>query len=499
MLLKRKLIILSLLILMTYIVVGCNPNDIYKLTINVQGKGEVTPFYNNSKIYKKGAEVTVEAIALEGWEFKEWRGNLGGTQPKQTITMTDDMTITAVFTDEDSTEYSSNDYLLDNSKVKKPSEAGALQIIEHSGQKTLGDQAGNLIQLRGMSTHGLQWFPQILNDNAFAALANDWEANVIRLAMYVGEGGYASDPQIIKKRVINGIELAKANDMYVIVDWHVLAPGDPNAEIYSGAMDFFKEISSKYPNDPHIIYELANEPNSNNTDGPGLTNDKAGWLKIKNYAEPIVKMLRDNGNDNLVIVGTPNWSQRPDLAADNPVNDPIDNTVYTIHFYSGTHDASAKDGSNRANAMSNVIYALENGVAVFASEWGTSEANGNNGPYLKKADQWLRFLNANNISWVNWSLTNKNETSAAFTPFIMGKSAATDFDPGIDQVWTAKELSLSGEYVRSRIKGIVYEPIDRTKYSKVVWDFNNGTAQGFGVNADSPINVSVSDVDLCRW
>lgn len=90
-------------------------------------------------------------------------------------------------------------FLYGNELVKKPSEAGALRVIEYNGIKTLGDEEGNPIQLRGMSTHGLQWFPKILNENAFAALANDWEANIIRLAMYVGEDGYAKDSETIKK------------------------------------------------------------------------------------------------------------------------------------------------------------------------------------------------------------------------------------------------------------------------------------------------------------
>lgn len=371
----------------------------------------------------------------------------------------------------------------------KPSAGGALQVLEVDGKNTLCGEDGTPIHLRGMSTHGLQWFPQIINNNAFAALANDWESNVIRLAMYVGENGYAKDPEVIKKRVIDGIDLAIANDMYVIVDWHVHLPGDPNAEVYSGAMDFFDEISTLYPNNKHIIYELANEPNSNE---PGVPNDASGWEAVKSYAEPIIKMLRDKGNENIIIVGSPNWSQRADLAADNPIDDK--NTVYSVHFYTGTH-MPATDSSNRDNVMSNAIYAMEKELVLFASEWGTSEATGNNGPYLEEADVWLDFLNKNNISWCNWSLTNKNETSGAFIPFELNKSEATDLDPGEDQVWDLKELSVSGEYVRARIKGIAYEPIDRTireDFTTVIWDFDDGTVQGFGINGDSPIKESIT-------
>lgn len=383
----------------------------------------------------------------------------------------------------------------------KPSVGGALQIVDdpnNAGRRTLADQHGNPIQLRGMSTHGLQWFPEILNDNAFAALSNDWGANVLRLAMYVGEGGYASNPTVIMNRVRDGINLAKANNMYVIVDWHVHSPGDPTAEIYSGAMDFFETISDEYPNDPYIIYELANEPNPGE---PGVPNSAEGWRTVKEYAEPIIEMLRSKNNENIVIVGSPNWSQRPDLAANDPIADA--NTMYSVHFYTGTHQPSTYENTHDpdtnertfGNVMGNAEYALENGVAVFATEWGTSEASGNNGPFLDEADVWLKFLNENNISWANWSLTNKNETSGAFTPFEMGKTDATNLDPGNDQVWAPEEISVSGEYVRARIKGIPYEPILRGgQFSTVVWDFNDGTTMGFARNTGSPPGTVTTSV-----
>lgn len=378
-------------------------------------------------------------------------------------------------------------HLVFNTAAEKPSQGGALQLLTVNGEKTLCNQKGNPIQLRGMSTAGLQWFPEIINNNAFAALSNDWNSNVIRLAMYVGENGYGTGDQAhrdtIKKRVTDGIDYAIDNDMYVIVDWHVLTPGNPNDEVYSGALDFFTQISKKYPNNKNIIYELANEPNGNADNG--MPNDATGWKAVKSYAEPIIKMLRESGNENIVVVGSPNWSQRPDLAADNPIID--SNTIYSVHFYTGTHGVSA-DSTDRTNVMSNARYALEKGVAVFATEWGTSQASGDGGPYLTEADQWLEFLNAHNISWCNWSLTNKNETSGAFTPLDIGQPA-TDLDPGADQVWTPKELSVSGEYARARIKGIPYIPFDRTKeeFTTTVWDFNDGTTQGFGINGDSPI------------
>ncbi|WOO35885.1 carbohydrate-binding domain-containing protein [Anaerocolumna sp. AGMB13020] len=387
----------------------------------------------------------------------------------------------------------SSDYshLIGNSDVKKPSEGGKLQVLDKNGIKTLCSADGNPIQLRGMSTHGLQWFPEVVNNNGFSALANDWGANVIRLAMYIGEDGYATNPSV-KQKVINGIDYAIANDLYVIVDWHMINPGNPTASIYSGAQSFFNEISDLYPNNKNIIYELCNEPNGENG---GISNDAAGWSQVKAYASPIVQLLRKKGNENLIIVGSPFWSQRPDLAADNPIADK--NTMYSVHFYSGTNPVSNVD-TDRNNAMSNVRYALNHGVGVFATEWGTSLATGTTGPYLAKADAWLDFLNANNISWCNFSLCNKDEVASAL-------KSTTSYDPGSDKVWSESELTTSGQYVRARINGSYYatpedpkpiKPQPPLDFSSGFWDFNDGTTQGFGINGDSPItSILVQNVN----
>ena len=365
----------------------------------------------------------------------------------------------------------------------KPSSAGMLSLARVNCMLTLTDATGKPVQLRGMSTHGLQWNGGIVNDNAFKALAGDWGSNMVRLALYVGEDGYATKPELLKT-VMQGIDAAIANDMYVVVDWHVLSPGDPTAPIYKGAMAFFRAISAKYPNNKHILYELANEPNHDHK--PGVSNDRAGWLKVKAYAEPIIKMLRDSGNKNIVVVGTPSWSQRPDLAAVDPIMDA--NTMYTVHFYTGTH-FSSNDPRNRSNVMSNARAALEAGVAVFATEWGTSEASGDRGPFLKEADTWLDFLNKHNISWANWSLAPLVETSAALTGNVAGVSVAASLDPGKDHVWSPTELSASGEYARSRIKGIAFRPVDRTLFSETVARFDGTSLDGWGLNTDSPVKT----------
>jgi endoglucanase len=308
----------------------------------------------------------------------------------------------------------------------------------------LCDAQGTPVQLKGMSTMGLQWYGGIINKAAFTALAKDWQCDVIRLAFYIGENGYATHPAL-KTLLVKGIGLALQTGMYVIIDWHVLNPGNPDDPVYKGATAFFDEISKRFGNYPHIIYEIMNEPNG-----------AARWDNgLKAYAEKMVATIRANDPDNIILIGSGSWSQDVDLASLDPVAGT--NLMYTFHFYAGTHGATLR---------SKVANALKNGVAVFCSEWGTSASNGNGGPFLDRADEWLSFLDQNKISWVNWSLCNKNEASAAFNAisqeFKAGKTVTTQHETPLEPnvagpagypIWPIRQLSLSGNYVRAKIKG----------------------------------------------
>ena len=250
----------------------------------------------------------------------------------------------------------------------------------------LVNKYGEKIQLKGVSSHGLQWFNYLITDENIKTLKS-WGSNVFRLAMYTKEGGYVDNDRIYDD-LIKDIDLVISNDMYVVVDWHILSDNNPNMN-KEKAKEFFKKITSKYKNTPNILYEICNEPNGNTT-----------WNDVKSYADEIVPIIRENSN-NIIIVGTPTWSQDVDSVIGNKVND--NNTMYTLHFYAGTHKEYLRDKAKKA---------LENNIPIFVSEWGVSDASGNGGVYLDEADKWIDFINKNNLSYINWSLADKNESSA---------------------------------------------------------------------------------------
>jgi len=290
---------------------------------------------------------------------------------------------------------------------------------------------------------GLQWMGEVVNDAAFAALAKDWKADVVRLAMYVGEGGYAVHPEI-KETVWKGVDLAVKHGLYVIVDWHVLSPGNPNHDVYKGAQAFFDEASRRFAHLPNVMYEIMNEPNG----------DISWAQELKPYAEKMVATIRTNDPDNIILIGSGTWSQDVDEAAGNPVQGK--NLMYTFHFYPGSHRQGLRD---------KVQTAIDRGAAVFCSEWGTTDYSGTGPLYLDEAEKWLAFLDQRQISWTNWSLCDKHEGSAALISpgdaLRSGKKELIDREtlmvpeimgPDGYPIWTPDELSPSGKFVREKIR-----------------------------------------------
>lgn len=218
-------------------------------------------------------------------------------------------------------------------------------------------------------------------------LADDWNSSVIRVAMGVNEPwdngrGYINSPNAQETKIRRVIDAAINKGIYVIIDWHT-----HEAEQYTQeAVEFFTKMARIYGNRPNIIYEVYNEPVNQS------------WNTIKNYAEDVIDGIRSEDPDNLIIVGTPFYSQRVDVASNNPIND--NNTAYTLHFYAGTH---GNDLRNRART------AMNNGIALFVTEWGTVNADGNGNPNNSSTQSWMNFLRNNDISHANWAVSDKNE------------------------------------------------------------------------------------------
>lgn len=291
---------------------------------------------------------------------------------------------------------------------------GALHV--ENGKLT--DADGNTVQLYGMSTHGIAWFPQYINYDSFRTLRDDWNTNCIRLAMYTAEyGGYCAggDKEQLKQLVRDGVSYATELGMYVIVDWHILSDCDPNQN-KDEAIAFFREMSEAFADNDNVLYEICNEPNSGTS-----------WDSIKSYAEEVIPVIREQKPDAVILVGTPTWSQEIDKAAVSPLT--FDNVMYTLHFYAGTHK---DDLRNRLETCA------QNNLPVFVSEFGMCDASGNGANDFDSTTKWLDLLNKYQISFCCWNLANKDESSSVF------KAASTALSD-----WTDEDFNESGRWIRN--------------------------------------------------
>ncbi|MGK5680913.1 cellulase family glycosylhydrolase [Actinoplanes sp. URMC 104] len=288
----------------------------------------------------------------------------------------------------------------------------------------LCNQNGKAIQLRGMSTHGLQWFAKCYNTASLNALAQDWQADLLRIAMYVQEGGYETNPAGFTSQVNNLVDQAEQRGLYAIVDFHTLTPGDPNYNL-ARAKTFFAEVSARNAAKKNVIYEIANEPNG------------VSWASIKSYAEQVIPVIRANDPDAVIIVGTRGWSSlgvsdgssSSEITA-NPVN--ASNIMYAFHFYAASHKDNYRAEVQRAAAS----------LPLFVTEFGTVTATGGGQVDLASTGTWLDLLDRLQISYANWTYSDAGESSAAFKAGTC--NGTTYAGTGV--------LTESGTYLRSRIR-----------------------------------------------
>ena len=313
-------------------------------------------------------------------------------------------------------------------KIKKiqinnttPSTLTKLNIQYNGWLKTNGavleNEKGEPIQLKGISSHGIEWFYDVLTYENLKYLKDNWDINVFRIAMYTDSNGkgYIYSPEQTKEKVCNLIDIAIELDLYVIVDWHIL--DDNNPQTYTTeSITFFDDISKKYANTPNIIYEICNEPNGNNVT----------WEKnIKPYAEQIIPVIRKNSKKSLIIVGTANWCTKLNNVIESPLN--FENIIYACHFYSGSHGKELRN---------NIKKCIENNIPIFISECGLTDADGDGELYYDEFNEWINFINSNNLSWVYWSFSNKNESSAILIPnYTNIENCLSDAGKFIEQVF----------------------------------------------------------------
>ncbi len=260
------------------------------------------------------------------------------------------------------------------------SQIGRLKVI--GNQLTNSD--GYPVQLRGVGTHGLQWFGNCINDKSIRSLVQDWKADILRLSMYPDQGGYEKDPVYWKSYADNVIEIAYKNGIYIILDWHMgmeKGNGDPWYWINTNnlVIDYFDYMSKKHGNKGNVLYELSNEPHD------------VGWERIKSYSEKLILVIRKNDPEGIIIVASPDWAARPDWITTPFTGEMAYNVMYSFHFYQ--HGESFRD----------IIRKQLNRIPIFITEWGGYNSSGGNTIDYENAQAWVDLMREKKISWTHWA------------------------------------------------------------------------------------------------
>ncbi|WP_264534672.1 glycoside hydrolase family 5 protein [Flavobacterium sp. N1736] len=294
------------------------------------------------------------------------------------------------------------------------------QFVKHHGQlhvlgTQLVDKNNNPVVLRGMSFGWHSMWPRFYNEKAVSWLKKDFNCNVVRAAMGIESGkmSYIKEPQFSKEKIESVIKGAIKSDIYVIIDWH-----SHNINLKE-AKEFFAEMSKKYAKYPNIIYEVFNEP------------DYETWQEVKAYAEEVIKVIRANDPNNIILIGSPHWDQDVNLPAADPIKG-YSNLMYTMHFYAATHGKELRDKTDEA---------LKSGLPIFISESAGMEATGDGPLNYVTWQEYIDWMEAHKLSWITWSVSDKEETCS-----ILKKSAKSEGK------WKTEDLKESGIKVREYLR-----------------------------------------------
>jgi endoglucanase len=292
---------------------------------------------------------------------------------------------------------------------------GALQV--KNGQ--ILDSHSLPPQLRGISLSWSIWAGRkYYNENVVKWLKSDFNISLLRVSMAVQpDSGYLQDPAGQEKLIVKTIDAAIKQNIYVLLDWH-----DHHAnEHVAQSKAFFSKMAKRYSGVPNVIYEIWNEP------------ERIEWSIIKDYAMQIIPEIRKYDKNNVIVVGSPAWDQDVDVAAKDPVKG-FDNIAYSFHFY-------ASDPNHQEKLMAKADEALALKLPLFVTEWGVGEADGNGKFDVEKTTKWLNWMEKNKISWANWNITDKAETTAILKPGASPKGK-----------WTVESLTPAGAYIRTQLR-----------------------------------------------
>jgi hypothetical protein len=191
------------------------------------------------------------------------------------------------------------------------------------------------------------WNPQAVKDNLDAMKM--WGANVVRLHNVIEWWIYNN--KSYRQHFKDIITWAGEREMYVIFDPYTInstAPPPLPFPPYISAeeekiiptkqafVDYWVSVANELKNYPNVIFEIFNEPHGNTT----MKND------FFNVTQQVINAIRATGADQIIMVQwdygiwanldfppPENPASTLDWIEDYPLNDPLNNILYSTHVY----------------------------------------------------------------------------------------------------------------------------------------------------------------------
>ncbi len=276
------------------------------------------------------------------------------------------------------------------------------------------DENGAMVSLRGVNIadpfkldYDNRW-----DERVFKAVA-DWNANVIRLPVHP-LGWRKKGKQWYFDRIDEAVRWANENNLYLILDWHVI--GNIQSALYQHPMyatdmnetrAFWQSIALRYRNVPTIaVYELINEPTHDYIGNGKETLGKASWEALRAIHEELIDLIYGYDKSVIPLVSGFNWAYDLSPIAKQPVN--REGIAYTIHPYPQKAKPEVKSKENFHRLWQEQWGYVAKTYPVMATEigWVKEDGYGAHVPVIHNEGTYgpdlVEFMEARNISWTAW-------------------------------------------------------------------------------------------------
>lgn len=315
----------------------------------------------------------------------------------------------------------------------------------HKNGINIVDENNNPVVLNGIGTHYLLDYDGLHTYDSIETLKY-YGINCLRITAYTADHnmrlsggndglawkfcyGYITKKEETKAVIESLVDICSNLGMYCIIDWHILA-GQQAANIATEMNEFFTYFSTKYANNPHVIYELLNEPFANTAAELATT--------MKNAYD----IIRANNPTAVIVtgIGSDESSAMVNVLNSNGMSD----VFVSRHFYqTGT-------GGDLSYLVQEEYDA---NFPMFYTEWGNSDANGA-GEYFDTYSQALMDkMHSLNRSNCCWKFTYQNMTTAVLNWSLLAQDGNGYKYGGFNDV----ELSHNGKFYFGNYQSYMFE------------------------------------------